>query len=151
MGDTLATLCLSAGIIAICIGLILTGKCLTCALSRYIYLPTHSPMPTRKCYLSISDYKISLEAININKVSVLNSLQPVTSSNNALSLLYSCVHAIALLQAGCYEGDNFVPEAPVVRLTALKQLISKRYASRVFPSNSFNSFFCQHTGRQGDL
>ena len=116
MGDTLMTLCLTVGIISLGIGLILTAMCLTKALWHYVYKPTHSRMKQRKCYLSVADYQHCLEAIGDNNISALGTLLPVTSSNSALSLLYSRDHAIALLQAGRYDSGHFEPETPVICL-----------------------------------
>lgn len=113
MSDSLSATCLTMGIICTAVGFILTAMCLSKALGGYVYLPTGSHMKQRKCYLSNSDYKLSLEAINNNNIAVIGSIQPVVSSNSAIDVLYSRDHAIALLQAGRYEGNNFVPETPV--------------------------------------
>lgn len=117
MGDTLMTLCLTVGIIALGVGLILTVMCLTKAIWHYVYKPTHSRMKQRKCYLGMTDYQHCMESIGENNLSALATLLPVTSSNCAISLLYSRDHAIALLQAGRCDSGHFVPETQVVLLT----------------------------------
>ncbi len=117
MGDTLMTLCLTVGIIALGVGLVLTAMCLTGAISRYVYLPTHSRMTRRKCYLSIGDYQHCLDAIGSGNIGALATLLPVTGSNEALDLLYSRDHAVALLQAIRDNSGHFEPETPVIRLT----------------------------------
>ena len=114
MGDTLMTLCLTVGIIVLAAGFILTAMCFSKALWHYSYIPTKSSMRQRKCYLCIDDYKLCLEAIRSNNYAVLGSLQPVVSSNSAVSILYSRDRFIALLQAGRYDSNNFEPETPVL-------------------------------------
>lgn len=116
MSDTLSASCLTVGIIALAVGIVLTAMCLTKALWHYVYVPTKSKMRQRKCYLDNDDYKLVLEAIRSKNYAVLGSLQPVTSSNSALSILYSRDLAVALLQAGHYDSNNLVPETPVVAL-----------------------------------
>ena len=117
MDDTLATLCLTVGIIALGTGLVLTAMCLSGAISRYVYLPTNSRMRRRKCYISLDDYKLCLEAIGCNNLAVLGALHPVTSSNEAIDLLYSHDHAVVLLQAIRDNSGHFEPETTVIRLT----------------------------------
>ena len=117
MGDTLMTMCLTIGIIGLCVGLVVTGMCMTGAVSRYVYLPTGSAMRRSKRYLSNSDYQLLFEAIRMNKISVLYAINPVTTSNSAVDLLYSKDHAIALLQAMRDNGGHFEPEAQVEVLT----------------------------------
>lgn len=117
MDDTLMTLCLTVGIIALGVGIIITAMCLTGAISHYVYKPTHSRMKQRKCYLSLDDYKLCIEAIGCNNLTTLGALHPVTSSNSALNILYSRDHAIALLQAIRDNSGHFEPETPVIRLT----------------------------------
>ena len=116
MGDSLMATCLTIGIIGTALGLIITAMCLTKALWHYVYTPTHSRMKQRKCYLSITDYQHCLDAIGNNNIGALGTLLPVTSSNSALSILYSRDHAVALLQAGRYDSGHFESETPVVRL-----------------------------------
>lgn len=117
MDDTLMMLCLTVGIIALGVGIIITAICLTGAISHYVYKPTHSRMKQRKCYLSLDDYKLCIEAIGCNNLTTLGALHPVTSSNSALNILYSRDHAIALLQAIRDNSGHFEPETPVIRLT----------------------------------
>ena len=117
MGDTLMTTCLTVGIIGTALGIIITAMCLTGAISHYVYKPTHSRMKQRKCYLSLDDYKLCIEAIGCNNLAALGALQPVVSSNSALNILYSRDHAIALLQAIRDNSGHFEPETPVLRLT----------------------------------
>ncbi|MBQ9417812.1 MAG: hypothetical protein IJU19_04445 [Bacteroidales bacterium] len=117
MGDTLMTTCLTAGIIALGAGVVITAMCLTGAISHYVYNPTHSRMKQRKCYLSLDDYKLCIEAIGNNNIAALGGLQPVTSSNSALNILYSRDHAVALLQAIRDNSGHFEPETPVIQLT----------------------------------
>lgn len=117
MGDTLMATCLTVGIIALGVGLLLTAMCLTGAISRYVYLPTHSRMRRRKCYLCLDDYKRCLDAIGSNNLAVLGAMQPVASSNGALDLLYSSDHAVAFLQAIRDNSGHFEPETPVIRLS----------------------------------
>lgn len=116
MPDALMATCLTLGIIALGVGLVLTAMCLTKAMWHYVYRPTRSAMRRRKRYLSLADYQHCLEAIGENRIESLATLLPVTSSNSALDLLYSRDHAIALLQAGRYDTGHFEPETPVVRL-----------------------------------
>lgn len=116
MNDALQAACLTFGIIGSALGIIITGMCLTKTLWHYVYTPTHSRMKQRKCYLGVADYQHCLEAISDNRIAALGTLLPVTSSNSALSLLYSRDHAIALLQAGRYDSGHFEPETPVLRL-----------------------------------
>ena len=117
MGDSLMATCLTVGIIAVGVGIIITAMCLTGAISHYVYKPTHSRMKQRKCYLSLEDYKLCIEAIGNNNLAALGALQPVTSSNSALNILYSRDHAVALLQAIRDNSGHFEPETPVIRLT----------------------------------
>ena len=117
MGDALQATCLTLGIISSALGIILTGMCLSKALTYYLYTPTHSRMKQRKCYLSLDDYKLCIEAIGCNNLTTLGALHPVTSSNSALNILYSCDHAIALLQAIRDNSGHFEPETSVIRLT----------------------------------
>ena len=117
MGDALMTTCLTAGIIATAVGIIVTAMCLTGAMSRYVYLPTRSKMRRRKCYLGIADYQHCTAAIAEGNLGALATLLPVTSSNSALDLLYSSDHAVALLQAIRDNSGHFEPETRVVRLT----------------------------------
>ncbi len=116
MDDTLMTLCLTVGIIALGVGIIITAMCLTGAISHYVYKPTHSRMKQRKCYLNLDDYKLCIEAIGCNNLAVLGALQPITSSNSAINILYSRDHAVALLQAIRDNSGHFEPETPVIRL-----------------------------------
>ena len=116
MSDTLSASCLTMGIIALAVGIVLTAMCLTKALWHYVYVPTKSSMRQHKCYLSIDDYKLGLEAIQSKNYAVLGALQSVTSSNSALNILYSRDFTVALLQAGRYDSNNLVPETPVVLL-----------------------------------
>ena len=117
MGDTLMTFCLTVGIIATGVGIIITAMCLTGAISHYVYKPTHSRMRRRKCYLSIGDYQHCLDAVGDNNIAALATLLPVASSNGALDLLYSRDHAIVLLQAVRDNSGHFEPETQVVQLT----------------------------------
>lgn len=115
MSDSLSAACLTLGLISTALGLILTAMSLSKALGGYYYIPTSCRMKQHKCYLSNSDYKLCLEAFN-NSPAALGAIQPVVSSNSAIDILYSRDHAIALLQAGRYDSNNFVPETPVVCL-----------------------------------
>lgn len=117
MDDTLMATCLTVGIIALGVGIIITAMCLTGAISHYVYKPTHSSIKQRKCYLSLDDYKLCLEAIGRNNLAALGALHPVNSSNGALNILYSRDHAIALLQAIRDNSGHFEPETPVIQLT----------------------------------
>lgn len=117
MGDTLMTLCLTVGIVALGVGLVITAMCLTKAMWHYVYNPTHSRMKHHKCYLDATDYQHCLDAIGDNNIAALGTLLPVTSSNSALNLLYSPDHAIALLQAIRDNSGHFEPESPVLLLT----------------------------------
>lgn len=120
MGDTLMTLCLTVGIIALGVGLVITAMCLSKTMTYYFYNPTHSRMKQRKCYLSATDYQHCLDSIGDNNIAALGTLLPVTSSNSALNLLYSRDHSIALLQAVRDNSGHFEPETPVVRLTGME-------------------------------
>lgn len=117
LGDSLSATCLTVGLIATALGLILTAMNLSGALTHFVYLPTRSRMRRRKCYLSIGDYQHCLDAIGSGNIGALATLLPVTGSNEALDLLYSHDHAVALLQAIRDNSGHFEPETPVLRLT----------------------------------
>ena len=80
MDDTLMMLCLTVGIIALGVGIIITAMCLTGAISHYVYTPTHSRMKQRKCYLSLDDYKLCIEAIGCNNLTTLGALHVVVEA-----------------------------------------------------------------------
>ena len=117
LSDALMSTCLTLGIIAVAVGIVLTAMCLTKALWHYVYIPTRSPMRECKCHLSSTDYQITLEALRDKRVGLLASLPAVVSSNSALSLLYSRDHTIVLLQAMRDNSGHFEPETPVVVVT----------------------------------
>ena len=117
LGDSLSATCLTVGLIATALGLILTAMNLSGALTHFVYLPTRSRMRRRKCYLSIGDYQHCLDAIGSGNIGALATLLPVPGSNGALDLLYSRDHAVALLQAIRDNSGHFEPETPVIRLT----------------------------------
>lgn len=117
MGDALMTSCLTVGIIALAVGIVITAMCLTKAIWHYVYKPTGSRMKWRKCYLVGDDYRRCVDAINAGDAKSLATLMPDTNSNSALRILYSRDRAIALLQAGRDDSGHFEPETPVLRLT----------------------------------
>ena len=116
MSDSLMASCLTCGIIALGVGIVITAMCITKALWHYVYKPTHSRMKACKCYLGSADYQLCLKALDTKDINALGSLTPITTANSALSLLYSKDHAIALLQAERYDSGHFEPETPVVSL-----------------------------------
>lgn len=117
MSDSLMALCLTAGLIALGVGLVLTALCLTKAVWHYVYKPTRCRMKKRRCYLSVSDYQHCLDAISENNLSAIGIVTPVTSSNSALDILYSRDHSIALLQAIRDNSGHFEPESTVIQFT----------------------------------
>lgn len=117
MDDVLMSTCLTLGIIALCVGIVLTALCLTKTLWHYVYFPTHSRMKQCKYYLSNTDYQITLEAIRDKKLNLLASLPPIVSSNSALDILYSRDLSIALVQAGRYDSGHFEPETAPMQVS----------------------------------
>ena len=117
MGDALMTACLTVGILALAVGIVMTAMCLTKAVWHYVYKPTRSRMRWRKCYLVGDDYRRCVDAINVADAKTLATLKPDTNSNSSLRILYSRDHAVALLQAGRDDSGHFEPETPVLRLS----------------------------------
>ena len=111
----LEVLCLTVGIGALAVGLVLTAMCLTGALSHYVYTATKSKMKMKRVYLSSDEYRRCVEALNGGDRSALAGLTPVVSANCLLQLCYSHDRAIALLQA-CTDTGHFTPETPVTVL-----------------------------------
>ena len=114
--DSLQTFLLTAGIICIALGLLLTAMHLGGAIWHYRYVATGSRMKDKKVYLDVDDYKKASDALNAGAKSELNELRPVVSSNGAMRVLRSKDGSIALVQAGRYDTGHFEEETPVVCL-----------------------------------
>ena len=113
MGDSLGTACLTIGIIAVALGLVLTAMSLTGAMSHFVYLPTRCRMKEKKVYVSSSDYKDIADAVQQSDLRSLATIRPVVSSNSALRILASRDGDCALIQAGRYDTGHFEPETDV--------------------------------------
>ncbi len=117
MGDSLGTACLTIGIIAVALGLILTAMSLTGAMTHYVYLPTRSRMKEKKVYVSGDDYKDITDAIGNSNLQSLATIRPVVSSNSAVRILASYDGECALVQAIRDQSGHFEPETEVLPLT----------------------------------
>lgn len=114
--DSVMALCLTFGLIGIVVGLVLTGICLTGAMSHYVYLPSGSRMKDKKIYLGADEYRYCLDAFATGEMKRLSTLIPVVSSNSVLRVLAANDKSIALVQAGRYDTGHLEPETDVVFL-----------------------------------
>lgn len=117
MGDSLSATCLTVGLIATALGLILTAMNLSGAMTHFVYLPTRSRMKEKKVYISGDDYKDVADAINSGNLQSLATIRPVVSSNSALRILASHDGECALVQAIRDQSGHFEPETDVRLLT----------------------------------
>ncbi|MBP5535507.1 MAG: hypothetical protein J6X62_01805 [Bacteroidales bacterium] len=113
MGDSLMSTCLTVGMIATVLGVILTGMSLSGAMSHYVYLPTDSRMREKKVYIDGNSYKDAAAAIAKGNAQELSALQPVATSNYALNIVASRDGACALVQAERYDAGHFEPDSDV--------------------------------------
>lgn len=113
LGDALSSACLTVGLIASALGLILTAMNLSGAICHYTYVGTGSRMKDRKVYLLADDYRKAVEALTEGRLATLGDLHPVNSSNCALRILGSQDGSIVLVQPMRDESGHFVPDAPV--------------------------------------
>lgn len=117
LGDSLSATCLTVGLIATALGLILTAMNLSGALTHFVYLPTRSRMKEKKVYISGDDYKDIADAITNGNLQPLATIRPVVSSNSAVRILASRDGECVLVQAIRDQSGHFEPETPVIRLT----------------------------------
>lgn len=113
MSDALSSACLTVGLIATVLGLVLTAMNLSGALSHYQYASTGSRMKDHKVYLTVDGYRKATDALSTGNMSSLSDLQPVTSSNTALHILVCKDDSIALVQPLRDESGHLEPDAPV--------------------------------------
>lgn len=116
MGDSLMATCLTAGLLATAAGLVLTAMSLTGAISHYVYIPTRSRMKEKKVYVSGDDYASAKRALYSGLFKVLDTIEPVVSSNQALRLFGSRDGACLIIQAGRCDTSQFEPEGEPVTL-----------------------------------
>ena len=117
LGDSLSSTCLTIGLIATAVGLILTAMNLSGAMTHFVYLPTHSRMKETKVYVSGDDYKDIADAIASGNLRPLATIRPVVSSNSAVRILASRDGACLLVQAVRDQSGHFEPETDVRLLT----------------------------------
>ena len=98
--DSLQAFILTAGIICLAVGLVLTAVNISGAMWCYKYVSTGSSMKDKKVYLDINDYLKASEALRNGNTSSLAGLRAIVSSNNALRVLCSKDGSIALVQGG---------------------------------------------------
>ena len=118
MSDSLSTACLTIGLMATALGLILTAMNLTGAMTHYVYLPTQSRMREKKIYISGDDYNATAAAIASGNVQAFAAMHPVVSSNSAVRILVSADGVCALVQAVRDESGHFEPGTEVLVLAA---------------------------------
>ena len=111
--DSLQTFLLTAGMICVAVGFLLTAMGLSGALFHYRYAATGSRIKERKVYLSLEDYRTAYDALTTGTAGDLASVKPVVSSNCALRVLRSKDGSIALVQGGRYDTGHFEVETPV--------------------------------------
>lgn len=117
MSDTLSATCLTVGLIATVVGLVLTAMNLSGAMTHFVYLPTHSRMWEKKVYLNIDDYRDIVEAINNDEPQKLACMHPVVSSNTAVRLLASRDGECVLVQAVRDQNGHIETETGVRVIT----------------------------------
>lgn len=120
MGDSLQAASLTAGLICLAVGLILTAMHLSGALWRYCYATTGCRMVDKKVYLSTDDYHRAVEALSDGNKTSLSNLKSVVSSNGAVRVLRSKDGALALVQAGRFDTGHFEAETPVMTLVGME-------------------------------
>ncbi len=113
MDDTLSATCLTVGIIATAIGVILTAMNFSGAMTHYVYLPTYSRMRDKNVYVSSDDYKSISQAVNDGNLQPLTGIRPLVSSNSALRVLASNDGECVIVQALRDQGGHFEPETNV--------------------------------------
>jgi hypothetical protein len=113
LSDALSSACLTVGLIASAVGLILTAMNLSGALCHYTYVSTGSRMKDHKVYLTADDYRKAVDALSEGDTATLSDLHPVNSSNCALRILSSTDGSIALMQPMRDESGHLAPDAPV--------------------------------------
>lgn len=123
LSDSLMATCLTIGLIATVVGLILTAMSITGAMTHFVYLPTRSRMKDRKVYVSGDDFKDIVEALGNGDLQTLATLRPVVSSNSAMRILVSADKECALVQAIRDQSGHFESE------TATKVLTGKEVAA----------------------
>lgn len=111
--DALSSACLTVGLIATALGIILTAMNLSGALCHYRYVSTGSRMKDHKVYLTADDYRKALDALKEDRMEELSGLHPVNSSNCALRILAGRDRSIALVQPMRDESGHLAPDAPV--------------------------------------
>lgn len=111
--DSLQTFLLTAGMICVAVGFLLTAMGLSGALFHYRYAATGSRMKERKIYLNPEDYRTAHDALTTGTPSDLATVNPVVSSNCALRVLRSKDGSIALVQGGRFDTGHFEAETPV--------------------------------------
>ena len=117
LGDNLSTTCLTIGLIATVLGIILTAMNLSGAMTHYVYLPTHSNMKKKNVYICGDDYKDITEAITNGNLQPLANISPVVSSNSAVRILASRDGECVLVQAIRDQSGHFEAETDVRVLT----------------------------------
>ncbi len=117
MSDTLSATCLTVGLIATVVGLVLTAMNLSGAMTHFVYLPTHSRMCEKKVYLYIDDYRDYVEAINNDELRKLACMHPVVSFNTAVRLLASRDGECVLVQAVRDQNGHIETETGVRVIT----------------------------------
>jgi len=117
MSDTLSATCLTVGLIATVVGLVLTAMNLSGAMTHFVYLPTHSRMCEKKVYLNIDDYRDIVEAINNDEPRKLACMHPVVSSNTAVRLLACRDGECVLVQAVRDQNGHIETETGVRVIT----------------------------------
>jgi hypothetical protein len=117
MSDTLSATCLTVGLIATVVGLVLTAMNLSGAMTHFVYLPTHSRMCEKKVYLYIDDYRDYVEAINNDELRKLACMHPVVSYNPEVRLLASSDGECVLVQAVRDQNGHIETETGVRVIT----------------------------------
>ena len=111
LGDAPSLICLTVGLIATAVGIILTAMNFSGAL--YHYETSGNRMKDSKVYLSVDDYRKATEALSGSDLAPLGKLHPVNSSNNGLRILISTDGSIALVQPLHDESGHLSPSADV--------------------------------------
>lgn len=117
LGDSLSATCLTVGLIATVMGLILTAMSLSGAITHFVYQPTRSRMQEKKVYISSDDYRVIADAIASGNLQPLATIHPVVSSNSAIRILASRDGECALVQAIRDQSGHLEPETDVLTLT----------------------------------
>ena len=117
MSDSLSATCLTVGLIATAIGLILAGMSFTGAMSHYVYVPTQSRMREKKVYVSGDDYAHLVESLAEGNMKPIATLRAVVSSNSAIRFLTSNDGECMLIQALRDQSGHLEPETEVRHLS----------------------------------